>query len=77
MNLTITGAALALAIALGVLCGWLGGHPPNPFKGPELIPYRVLMLLCAGAAMVLASHLLVVLGVVTPQSNGPGLPRLR
>jgi hypothetical protein len=63
MDLIITLALLAAVVGLGALCAWLGGRPPNPFKGPRLIPYRLLMLLCAGGALVLLTHLAGALGI--------------
>jgi hypothetical protein len=43
----ICGAALALA----VFAGWRGARPPNPLKGPRLIPWRFIMLLATTAAL--------------------------
>lgn len=57
MDWTWTLAALAVTIALGVLCGWLGARPPNLNKGPRLIPYRFLMLLAGAMALLLLIHI--------------------
>jgi hypothetical protein len=43
----ISGGALALA----TFAGWRGARPPNPFKGPRLIPWRFIMVLAAAAAL--------------------------
>jgi hypothetical protein len=56
MDWTLTLIALALAASLGVLCGWLGARPPNPARGPRLIPYRFLMLLAGAGVLLLLIH---------------------
>jgi hypothetical protein len=60
---TLTGFLIAAAAA--VLCGWLGARPPDPLRGPRLVPYRLLMLLAAAAALLLGVHLLNLAGVST------------
>ena len=57
MGWTPTLAALAISLALAVLCGWLGAQPPDLIKGPRLIPYRFLMLLAAVAVVLLLVHI--------------------
>lgn len=59
----------ALALALGLLCAWRGARPPNPHRGPRLIPYRFLMILCGALLLYLAAHLLNLAGVTTGRSN--------
>jgi hypothetical protein len=63
MDLKTTAGLIVLAIALAALFGWLGGRPPNPLRGPRMVPYRLLMGLCAVAVLVLATHLAGVLGI--------------
>ena len=46
--LAISGASFALA----AFAGWRGARPPDPVKGPRLIPWRLLMVLAAAAAIV-------------------------
>ena len=49
------GPLLALAIALAALAGfagWRGARPPNPMKGPRLIPWRAIMVVSATAAIL-------------------------
>ena len=46
-----------LAIALGLaalagFAGWRGARPPNPMKGPRLIPWRPIMVFAATAAIL-------------------------
>jgi hypothetical protein len=64
MDAIITSALIASAIGLAVLFGWLGARPANPLKGPRMVPYRVLMMLCAAAVVVLATHLAGVAGIL-------------
>ena len=57
---------LALAAALGlaaVVAGWLGARPPDPLKGPRLVPYRLIMLLAAAGLVVTVAHLANLLGL--------------
>jgi hypothetical protein len=41
--------------ALAVFSGWRGARPPNPLKGPRMIPWRWLMVVSATAAILLFS----------------------
>ncbi|ODT85979.1 hypothetical protein [Phenylobacterium sp. SCN 70-31] len=38
--------------AAAAFSGWRGALPPNPFKGPRLVPWRALMLVGATAAVL-------------------------
>ncbi len=58
------GAALGSAM-LGVVCGWMGARAPNLQRGPRLVPYRFLMLLCAAVVMMLLVHLVNLAGFHT------------
>jgi hypothetical protein len=52
------GHLLALAAAfaaLAVFAGWRGARPPNPMKGPRMIPWRLIMVTSAAAAILLFS----------------------
>ena len=52
MDVEITlGVAFGL-VALAVLAGWRGARPPNPMKGPRLIPWRFIMLLSSTGALI-------------------------
>jgi hypothetical protein len=58
----LTLAASCAAVA--VLCGWRGAQPPDPLRGPRLIPWRFLMVLAgAGTVLLLVS---AVRGVAEP-----------
>ena len=62
MNLTTTLVLLGVALAVMVFCGWRGARPPDPFKGPRLMPWRFLMVGAAAIAMLLLIHLATLLG---------------
>jgi hypothetical protein len=52
--------SLALAgtlLALVVFAGWRGARPPNPHRGPRLMPWRFLMLLGAACLVFVLGHL--------------------
>ena len=55
------GWPVTLAIAFGALigglfCGWRGALPPNLQRGPRLVPWRFLMLLCGTAVALMLVH---------------------
>ncbi len=65
MGLTITAAAAASLLGLGALFGWLGGRAPDPNRGPRMVPWRFLMLLCAAGVMMLLVHVATLAGLKT------------
>ncbi|AZS20983.1 MULTISPECIES: hypothetical protein [unclassified Caulobacter] len=65
MDLTVTAAAAILFLILAVLFGWLGARPINVLKGPRLIPWRPLMMICVVGLMLMMVHLVNLLGVQT------------
>lgn len=48
-------ALSAGCVAFAVFAGWRGALPPNPLKGPRMIPWRWLMVVSATAAVLLFS----------------------
>lgn len=49
------GSVLAIAVALAALAGfagWRGARPPNPLKGPRMVPWRAIMVMAATAAIL-------------------------
>ena len=60
-TLALGGALLALALA----SAWLGARPPNPHRGPRMVPWRFLMVLAAAAVVVMLVHLVNLLGITT------------
>ena len=65
MDLTATAAAAILFLILAVLFGWLGARPINILKGPRLVPWRPLMMICVVGLMLMMVHLVNLLGVQT------------
>jgi len=63
MNLTLAIGAAALAAAL--VCGWRGAQPPNPLKGPRLMPWRPLMVASASVFMLMLVHAVNLMGLHT------------
>lgn len=53
MDLRTTLALGAGLAALAAFAGWRGARPPNPMKGPRLIPWRAIMVFAAAAAILL------------------------
>ena len=75
MSLEATLAAIAAAIAVAVFCGWRGARPPDPGKGPRLVPYRAIMLLAGTIAILLLVHLANLGGVRTGRASFVPPPR--
>jgi len=65
MRLTLTLWLFAACVALALFAGWRGARPPDPMRGPRLVPWRFLMTLAACAAVVVVVHLLNLLGMHT------------
>jgi hypothetical protein len=67
MELTLP-LTVILVIVSGVftaLFGYLGTRPMNVHKGPRMVPWTFLMLLCFTATLFLIVHLLNLLGIQT------------
>ncbi len=71
MDLAITLGGVLAAAALGVAFGWMGARAPDLRRGPRLVPYRFLMLLCAAATMLLLVHLVNLMGFTTGNNAAP------
>jgi len=65
LNLAITLWLAAGFAALSVFAGWRGARPPDPLRGARLIPWRMIMMIAACAALVFVVHLVNLLGVRT------------
>lgn len=65
MDLPLTIAATAVFLVLAVVCGWFGARPINVLKGPRMVPWRPLMMVCVVALMLFVVHLVNLLGVQT------------
>lgn len=62
MNLTLTLALLAISALFGLICAWRGAKPTDIHKGPRMMPWRFLMLVCAALVMLLLIHLIALMG---------------
>ena len=71
MDMTLIPTSLILiAAALWTLAaGWMGSRPPNPNRGPRMMPWRFLMLLGFTLALLMLVHLLNLLGFHTGQNQ--------
>jgi hypothetical protein len=65
MTLTLSLWLAAGFVLLAVTAGWLGARPPDPLKGPRLMPWRLLMALSALGALVFVVHVVNLLGLQT------------
>ena len=72
MDWKLTLAAAVGLAGLAGLFGWLGARPINPVRGPTLVPYRFLMLLCAAMVLYMLVHLLNLAGVTTGRQSLTG-----
>ena len=52
MDIRMLLALSAGFAATAAFAGWRGALPPNPMKGPRLIPWRAIMVFSAAAAVV-------------------------
>ena len=58
----IAGASAAIA----AFAGWRGALPPNPMRGPLLVPWRFIMVLGASAAILTLFLGLQMMGISPP-----------
>lgn len=66
MDLTTTLILLAVALAATLFTGWRGARPPDPWKGPRMVPWRFLMVGAAALALLLLVHLATLFGADRP-----------
>jgi hypothetical protein len=67
MDMTLTLCLAAGLLALAVFAGWRGARPPNPHKGPRLVPWRFIMLACAAGLVPVLGHLVQLTGLTGGQ----------
>ena len=65
MTLPVTLMVAAALLALAAFAGWRGARPPNPLRGPRMIPWRAIMVTAAAFLLVVVVHLLNLMGVKT------------
>ena len=63
MDMTLTLALTAAALALAIFAGWRGARPWDPRRGVRMMPWRLIMLLAAAGAFLLIVHLAALLGL--------------
>jgi hypothetical protein len=64
MEAPITAGLALVCLAAAIFCGWRGAQPPDPSRGPRMIPYRAIMLLAAALEVVLIVRLANQLGLM-------------
>jgi hypothetical protein len=68
MDMPSTLALAAGLLALAVFAGWRGARPPNPHRGPRLMPWRFIMLAAAACLLPVLAHVAVLAGLTTTPS---------
>jgi hypothetical protein len=63
MDMPLTLTISAGLFALAVFAGWRGSRPPNPHRGPRLIPWRFIMVTAAAGLLPLLVHVASLLGL--------------
>lgn len=53
MDLRLTVALIVAFAAVAAFAGWRGARPPDPMKGPRLVPWRAIMVAAATVAVLL------------------------
>ena len=64
MDMTLTLTIAAGLLGLVVFAGWRGAQPPNPHRGPRLMPWRFIMLLAAACLLPVLVHVASLLGLI-------------
>jgi hypothetical protein len=63
MDLTVSlGLAVGLA-ALALFAGWRGARPPDLRRGPRLVPWRAIMVVCAACLLFLVRIIGQLMGI--------------
>lgn len=65
MDFPLTLSIAAGCLALAGFAGWRGARPPDPHRGPRLVPWRFIMLLAAAGLLAMLVHLVNLMGVTT------------
>jgi hypothetical protein len=63
MDMSLTLMIAAGLLGLVVFAGWRGARPPNPHRGPRLMPWRLIMLVGAACLLPLLVHVASLLGL--------------
>jgi hypothetical protein len=65
MSTPLTLALLAFFVGLAFVCRWRGARPLDMTKGPRLIPWGGLMMICLVGCLLMLAHLFNLFGVET------------
>ena len=57
MNWTVTLGAIAVLLALGIVCIWRDRQPPHSGGEPRMVPWSLLMMFCAAGLILLLVHM--------------------
>ena len=61
----LTLALLAAGLGVGALAYWRHDRPPDPAKGPRMIPWMLIVLTAAAWTLVMLVHLVNLAGLQT------------
>ncbi|HEY2749847.1 hypothetical protein [Phenylobacterium sp.] len=65
MDIPLTLTIGAVFLGLAIFSGWRGARPPDPRRGPRMMPWRVIMVTAAAGLLPILVHLLNLVGVTT------------
>jgi hypothetical protein len=65
MTLHVTLVLAAGFLALALFAGWRGARPPDPMRGPRMIPWRPIMVGSALGLILMLVHVVNLFGVQT------------
>ena len=52
MDIRTALSVAGMCAMVSVFAGWRGARPPNPMKGPRMVPWRFVMVLAATGALL-------------------------
>jgi hypothetical protein len=64
-GVALTLALAAVGLAVVALAAWRHGRPPEPARGPRMIPWILILLLAATLTLVMIVHLVNLFGIHT------------
>ena len=70
MSLNLTLILIGVFAAGFGLAAWMSGRPPNLARGPRMIPWTLIAILCAATEVFLLAHLVNLLGFETGNGRG-------
>ena len=70
MSLTLTLVLMAVFAGAFALAVWQSGKPPDIARGPRMIPWTMIAILCAATEIFLLVHVVNLLGFETGNGRG-------